>query len=788
MSTPPAYGDLDANAIAPESRDPTINNAINTHKSELTELMQPWSLDRRDGSVLAIVTMPPDTGSSLSMACNGQRWKDLYLRMDFDKLSRLGSSKINDLLVPKAQERFRRRHAALSAEIKHYGMDYIIDLTPPTEGGELADLLSTLWLPKMVKLWFLAGRFFPDPIIQDGPVQSIHDKRPLAEKAVGAILSLGHDDVCRSRSCLSDYHHWMVDDDVPGIIDDDKYIPSFRRIEDYCPIRHRVAIMRILRAVNSHSLLINSAARMWTVAQVAIHLEIPQVVVDPITQWLIAPPNTKFIEICPEKAFQLALKLKIPSVLTSAFRILVSERAVDLADDDFRKRNSKTTWIGRKRDDYGDFPSDPIEYASRNMVDRMNGILERLKADDVFSNLGTRNSQWEKLLNLGPSINTSGSPELQKSYAALIDALITTWKKHVARGLREDYIRDHLKHLIEAQRAHYLTQEERKAASLVDLYRGLNPLQTFLAPFFWDYLKDPYWLIIVSTLEVEQRVYEFNQSVRNAIIGGRITVNPSSDDDFSGEFNLKLFQNRLQLGVQTLCNRVLERRTNGATTEEDIPCYLSDHLILSLDDKEFNYLPMWAGGLDDETGGVFQDAIPPAEMGPSEPGPGYHTGHTVATDTDTMTIGGGPSTVAASDMGFRNLEIASVARSMDAEQSITTIGPARNVVMAAPSITSSEQFSASHDMHYGDAMFAQPAAHQAQGQAIVQYVESDSDSATMSQGFTASNDGNEEEDESMSHLPEVMADDSLSVTMDEDDDFMSDNSSSTLGESDFDML
>lgn len=73
---------------------------------------------------------------------------------------------------------------------------------------------------------------------------------------------------------------------VPGIVDVDpedeehsSYFPTFRRIPDYCGIRHRVAIMRVLHAINGNGLLLNSAARMWTVAQVAIHLEIPQVVV-----------------------------------------------------------------------------------------------------------------------------------------------------------------------------------------------------------------------------------------------------------------------------------------------------------------------------------------------------------------------------------------------------------------------------------------------------------------------------------------------------------------------------
>jgi len=52
--------------------------------------------------------------------------------------------------------------------------------------------------------------------------------------------------------------------------------------------------------------------------------------------------------------------------------------------------------------------------------------------------------------------------------------------------------------------------------------------------------------------------------------------------------------------------------------------------LLSLSDKEYAFLPLWAGGMNDGSGGVFADEIPPAQRGgPSEPGPAYHTGSTV---------------------------------------------------------------------------------------------------------------------------------------------------------------
>lgn len=82
---------------------------------------------------------------------------------------------------------------------------------------------------------------------------------------------------------LTDYAEWQTKEGLPGIVEEspdaNSHIPSWRKVEDYCPIRHRVAIVRVLKAINGHGLLLNSAVRLWTVAQVAISLDVPQVVV-----------------------------------------------------------------------------------------------------------------------------------------------------------------------------------------------------------------------------------------------------------------------------------------------------------------------------------------------------------------------------------------------------------------------------------------------------------------------------------------------------------------------------
>jgi hypothetical protein len=269
----------------------TAAGAIDAHLMEIASIRQPT--DNGQGTVLAVVTFPKD--DKLSRACDGEPWRDIRLRMDYGKLMDLGSKKIEDMFSPRAQARFRRR---LDLQQLPPGIEYVLDFTPPSEGSDLADLTAALWLPRMVKLWFLAGLYVPDPVLETGLGVPT---RPLADKAVGAILTLGHDDVCNGLGCkfgtewasdlsltsasgLTDYAEWHPKEGLPGIVEDNPaarlgFIASWRKVEDYCPIRHRVAIIRVLKAINGDDLLLNSAVRLWTVTQVAISLEVPQVVV-----------------------------------------------------------------------------------------------------------------------------------------------------------------------------------------------------------------------------------------------------------------------------------------------------------------------------------------------------------------------------------------------------------------------------------------------------------------------------------------------------------------------------
>ncbi|KAK5660343.1 hypothetical protein OQA88_12884 [Cercophora sp. LCS_1] len=709
--------------------EPSTANAADSHLMELQMVM---GNQEDDGDVLAVINLDGDLAEA--RACGGSKWQSMSIRMKSERLLGLGSSKITKMFSTQRQERTRRR---LQMGILPPGVAYVLDFTPPSEGAELADLTAALWLPHTVKLWFLAGHYIPDLIVTKDDTGVY--RKPLADKSVGAILALGHDDACKSESCLIDLAPWKINPETAGIFDvegaDD--IPSWRRIEDYCRIRHCAAIMRVLRAINGHGLLLNSATRMWTVAQVAIHLEVPQVVVDPVTQWLLAAPNTKFIEICPEKAFQLAFTLKIPSVLVASFRILVSEQAIDYAATIPSPRRPSHTWAQRRRDEYGDFPSDPVEYASRAFADRMANILDTLQSNSVHDSFERRIVEWDRLRALAPAIKAlPDNHRLKAAHQTLMEALVAIFHRKVTAALNSNIVAM-LRDLVEAQRRHYVPIST--SVPITTLYGRLSEYQKVMTNFFWNSMRggSRFDQVSESTFRGRQLwriVQNYNTELNSAVEAGTLQIfsheAPGEDGSpqyypfpVTREFRVREYCDDVCNAMPPLCDRMTDRGEDN----NSIVYFLSNHLLLSLDEAELNFLPIWAGGLDDGSGGVFQDPVPPTDMGPSEPGPGYHTGHTVGagTDASAATMTDRASTIAPSDLGIGDLDIYTDAgiRSIDANQSVTTAPPRGRVVAMSDSIES-EQFSTT-DSVFADARYEVPSSHQAVGQALAQHVEDD---------------------------------------------------------------
>ncbi len=461
----------------------------------------------------------------------------------------------------------------------------------------------------------------------------------------------------------------------------------------------------------------------------------------------MAPPNTKFIEICPERAFQLAYALKIPSVLIAAFKILVNELAIDYASSNPVGR-PPLTWAQRRRDDYGDYPSDPIEYASRAFAERMGAQLKLLGSDAVFDRLPSAIPEWEKLKYYRTLLcNLPSDNPVVAAHNELVAALLAAFRRWIESALDLERFCDrdgiNRESLLDAQRAHYIPRGELKP--IPSLYIALSPAQKVLTPFFWDHLywsssRTDFCATMHDSKPLSWHATVFNRAFAAGVADGSVPRpnrhHPALGNTFFGandtalEFEAPVLYHGLYYALGQLCTRVLGNDTRGGGGEEPgVPFFLSDHHLLALDEEsELKYLPIWATGLDDGTGGVFQEAVPEAVEGlaPGGPGPGFHTGFTAAGTDAEGTVRGAPTT-APSDFGVGVLslggsfsEIGTVGgRSLVARGTSATATATGGVGGAAPSVAMTDD----EEGMYAAARYAVPASHQPQGQAIEQYVE-----------------------------------------------------------------
>lgn len=419
----------------------------------------------------------------------------------------------------------------------------------------------------------------------------------------------------------------------------------------------------------------------------------------------------------------MAYNLKIPSVLIAAFRILVNEQAMDYASPEPFRHLPAFTWAQRRRDDYGDYPSDPVEYASRAFADRMAGKLAMLQSNNVFNRLPVQIPQWEMLQYLGTLIEPLSPCSLLHAYHGLVDALLAAFQGHINNTLKDfNHINRQFNDLLEAQRKHYISGFERDSMKII--YEKLPPSQKVITPFFWsclpmsEHTSKKFASYHHNGMPLSAHAFIFNSALEAALTEKVIIPDPARSIlvDYNSRlhsnlftppaiFDLPQFHSSLCTAIRTLSDDVHHNFAN--TNSDGIPYFLLDHLLLGAldEDTEFKYLPIWAEGLDDGSGGVYQEAIPPAEMGlgPGGPGPGFHTGYTVGTgtETDTETIG----------VGVLSLGSGTIARSLDVgrSESADTGGVGRvGKGVTAPS----ESFTEGRSV-YGEARFAQPLGSEA---------------------------------------------------------------------------
>jgi hypothetical protein len=131
---------------------------------------------------------------------------------------------------------------------------------------------------------------------------------------------------------------------------------------------------------------------------------------------------------------------------------------------------------------------------------------------------------------------------------------------------------------------------------------------------------------------------------------GKSEMHLPTDNDIgqnSPFFSIGRFMQQVEGYVHALCDKMLY-------IPQELDWIGLTDTLLCLSDEEFKYLPLWAGGNEDGSGGVYDAMIPPAATGtgPSGPGPAFHTGYTVNSAASTELDFSDSSTVVYTERTF----------------------------------------------------------------------------------------------------------------------------------------
>jgi hypothetical protein len=747
------------------------------------------SSELKDGDTLVFIDYPDCPRDYKSQAdCYGMNYRSQQFRVSSAKLLATESSKFAEMLGPTYQFRIKRRRRMVNSMPE--GVKFLLDLTPPSEGDELVFQMTELSLTPGLTKWWTS--------------YSIH--------STDATLVAGHDDVC---SCAVPTHAHLPHPDIPyqldmppssasepvasassepsdpetngeqaeldGAQDPPPYttgrvikhgarinaemllilkarkqstvyeIPPYRQVPDYCPIRHRNCIIRLLLLIHGHHVMLDSATRVWTLVGVAKILDCSMVIRDDIAQWIMHGYNVRFIEILPEEALQLGHDLQLVQVTQCAYRILVNELALEeAADGTSRTQPGPVTIFGRRRSPLGDELSNLIQHAARAFVERLNQDIRGMKNDDFLDLF--HNPEWQKLRSLKWALVQDESQGVQAASSVLtaLETLMDSLRWLLLGALetmakREINARQPQYASMDLDRATYV--EPRDFEEVEMIWRNLNLTQRFLCSMGYHQFSDELdntssfssifrmfgapnlgeleaqFKMTETALEtyVSSRSLHMGGSHWKTCIGSTIYVPSIVTKVRSRLCNLPQLSNDIRARLKPFLNSWLRH-------EVELPMNITRHLVLTLNQDEMKFLPLWAGGCDDGSGGVFEPTVPHTDMGPNGPGPAYHTGFTIpsAPSSSTGTM--------VEDLGGMRIMGSTTAGSVDVHDSISTVYRPDEVIADDVSIESEAFTMASAD--YQDARFEIPANGQATSRALREVCEmsTDGESAIIGRG------------------------------------------------------
>ncbi|KAL8828717.1 MAG: hypothetical protein Q9191_002425 [Dirinaria sp. TL-2023a] len=609
----------------------------------------------------------------------------------------LSSAFFEKALGPTAQHRVLRRRSLVGKLPS--GIKYVLDLTPPSEGDEAVYLTTELCCSEGVRKWALAGKLWTiSKTLIGGQEECSAFNRKQSEVSIQNNKELIEKSNASQGEKLRQLSHL-------------EELPMPLPLQ-YTPLRHRSAIERVLLAITGQDPQLDSAVKVWTACAVARYFEVTHSHFnDYVVRWLRAPPNHHFLEVLPEVSVRIADGFQCHDLCRDTFALLVGEEALGSL---YRTRpgfSGLTTVHGRKKEDLPEIYQTRVEYASKALIERVNGEF-----------MAITSLEW--LIHL---------PEMEKLASVVQPSLEET--VYSLKLLLEKYIRGAISRALCAEYPEWSPLQPSAVVASNDLFplqdntrvwNDLVPRERVLTRSFWEYLRHQRLFegptnmhvtgansdglvpiatpnaaeaqlrqdgIIeeVSMADLEELDEKIQQFFRQHPLPGSSTVATSSSsqaigprllailhdkiysrsslhpeceipsgeesdpllddagardpkqrkirklsfgydsdvsdppyDSYDEVFNLERVFQQAYKHIRSTAQRMLDT-TDARLRSETLPCSMSD-ILVSLEDSEFKYLPLWAGGCDDGSGGVYDDQVPIAALGFSHPGPNVHQG------------------------------------------------------------------------------------------------------------------------------------------------------------------
>ncbi|OGM49229.1 hypothetical protein ABOM_004115 [Aspergillus bombycis] len=555
-------------------------------------------------------------------------------RIHSQKLLDTGSDYFKDLFQPRAQARAISRRG-LEGKLTN-GIKYVIDITPPTVEDDAVIFLTELSCPLGIRNW-------------DNTTTAWWDLAPARVGGEDQFEPPESKLESTSASIVTSSNAYGSKPDLPV---------------EYSVARHHRGIEHIIYALEGFSPKLDTPCEFWTFFALARLFGVSTVprISDIILSWFYDPKNARLIEYHPEIAYKIACGVQHDYLCRDSFSVLVGEEALLLlANSDQPPLQGRPQWTFHERFrepllDDGELQR--IEYASKSFLEYVIGR---------FIDLAGSEMKW--LFELPSFLHLSKfTPETYWEEILMTELILTC----------KEYVRARIVQWLERQNGICLppvigSLGKDRSIHYKYVYSSMRYPERVLARTFWKNLmnepftgshfpdiKESFWDSTIASLgnwvpafrthadakirpvtrsELCGMVGKFNSFVNHQIPNYQTQPGYPWDmeDDCDpetwlrglqsnskGPFKLDMFISDVQLYVAKHACEMFDLGRGSTERTDTVTC---------LTETELKYLPLWAGGNDDGTGGVFMDQdIPFLETGGfSAPGPDVHLSSAAST-------------------------------------------------------------------------------------------------------------------------------------------------------------